>query len=65
MLGQLTIQLAETRRAELHAEAASHRLARSRTTMTARLLAATPLVRRRPEADAEVDVVVACCTAVA
>ena len=60
MLGQITIQLAELRRAELLADATSHRTARARTTITARLAAATPLRRRAP---VEVDVrTVACCT---
>jgi hypothetical protein len=67
MLGQTTIQLAELRRAELLAEATSHRLARNRTRTTsafaATLLAALPRRRRASVVDRDVDVAAACCVA--
>ena len=67
MLGQTTIQLAELRRAELLAEATSHRLARNRTratsALTATLLAALPRRRRAPVVDGDLDVAAACCVA--
>lgn len=65
MLGQTTIQLAELRRAELLAEATSHRLARTRTAsaFTATLLAALPRRRRASVVDRDLDVAAACCVA--
>ncbi|HYD09954.1 MAG TPA: hypothetical protein VEA78_07620 [Acidimicrobiales bacterium] len=65
MITQITIQMAEIKRNELLAEAAAHRTARSRTRITARLLAATPLRRNRSNADVDLDAAVACCTAAA
>ena len=63
MLGQTTIQLAELHRAELLADAASHRIARTRTThsaITTTLFGALSR-RRRVEDDLDVDVAAAAC----